>query len=328
MHVVFDDSLYTEDSQLIRKQEYLMLSMFYNTIDNCLIVTPDVNDLVFNPYDVAMENAAPAIQYGVQINFGEFEKDEELVELLNKLHKRWQKKHKQLVRFAQAPLGIKKHYLMFEIMSASGFDMDNIYIEYDIKVPENIRCENTLHGRTHVSKGRSVDGCQEWSYGHFIELELEVAEEIEPSPLQMYFETISTDWWGRHRTEGYYYLPMPLSPGNFTKHLSSSRPEERNKVEADSRRFFVGGCHLIRDLEVLSKPQLQNADFTYTATGSVRVRWSIVAHTNTPGFEPASTVPSGSSTALLLGAEAVLKQYSQARARLAAATKDLEGDED
>ncbi|CAG5050557.1 unnamed protein product [Parnassius apollo] len=144
----------------------------------------------------------------------------------------------------------------------------------------------------------------------------------------MFFEAISTDWWGRHRTEGYCYLPLLLSSGYNTKRLSCIRPEEKNKVEADSRRFFVGGCHLIKDLEVLSKPQLQSADFTYTGTGYIDVRWSTIKQAHTIGGQDLpAPADSSSASALLQGAEAVLRQYSQARAKLAAATKDLaEGD--
>lgn len=79
----------------------------------------------------------------------------------------------------------------------------------------------------------------------------------EPPSIKLFMEAISSDWWGRHRTEGYCYLRLPLEPGCFTKTLSCSRPEEANTVDAESRRFFLGGCHLIKDLEVLAEPQLQ-----------------------------------------------------------------------
>ncbi|CAK1589961.1 unnamed protein product [Parnassius mnemosyne] len=324
MHVVLDDSLYTDDSQLLVKQEYVLLSLYYNVIENYLIVTPDANDLMVNPYDVVMEAGSSDHQYGVEIIFEELESDEELVTLLNNLYKKWENKHKRLLNFVPPPLGRTKVYVTFEILSATDFELDNIYIEYEIKIPEEVICESSLHGRTHVSKGMINEDSSHWSYGHIIELELEISIEIDAPPLQMFFEVISTDWWGRHRTEGYCYLPLLLSSGYNTKRLSCTRPEEKNKVEADSRRFFVGGCHLIKDLEVLSKPQLQSADFTYTATGYIDVRWSTVKQVHElGGQELPAPAGSSSSSALLQGAEAVLRQYSQARARLAAATKDL-----
>lgn len=72
----------------------------------------------------------------------------------------------------------------------------------------------------------------------------------------------------------------------------------------------------------------QNANFIYTTTGKIHIRCSIIAQygsPGTPGVPGSRTVhPSSSgSSALLLGAEAALNKYRKARARLAAATKDL-----
>lgn len=72
---------------------------------------------------------------------------------------------------------------------------------------------------------------------------------------------ISVDWWGRHRTEGYSCLTLTLEPGEYKQSLSCSRPEELDIVEAESRRFFVGGCHLIKDIDVLINPQLHVRSF-------------------------------------------------------------------
>ncbi|CAG9791237.1 unnamed protein product [Diatraea saccharalis] len=149
----------------------------------------------------------------------------------------------------------------------------------------------------------------------------------------MFFEVISTDWWGRHRTEGYSYLSLAFEPGTHDKMLSCSRPEESDRVEAESRRFFVGGCHLIKDLDVLAKPHLKDANFVYVTTGSIKVRWNVLSQSPTHlghlehlgQLETSSIIPSTSASALLRGAEAVLRQYKRARARLAAATKDLGG---
>lgn len=68
----------------------------------------------------------------------------------------------------------------------------------------------------------------------------------------------------------------------------------------------------------------QEANYTYTSTGSIKVKWNIISQTQVGGFIAPAPQP-GTSTAsvLLLGAEAALKKYRKARARLAAATKGL-----
>lgn len=42
------------------------------------------------------------------------------------------------------PLGKKQYYVTLEILTATGFDMDNMYIEFDIKVstvsPQDEQC--------------------------------------------------------------------------------------------------------------------------------------------------------------------------------------------
>ncbi|KAI8441899.1 hypothetical protein MSG28_005580 [Choristoneura fumiferana] len=200
MHVLYDNSEYNEDAQLLLKQETVLLSLYHNVSQNYLIVSPDMNSLDLNPYHLEQD-----FEYAVDVTF---------------------------------------------------------------------------------DKG---------------------------------------DWWDRHRTEGYGYLPLSLEPGRYSRQLSCSRPEELDSVAAESRRFFVGGCHLIKDLEILAKPQLQDANFKFTNTGTLSLRWSTITQVPLPGFRAASPPGQGHATAVLRGAEAALRQYSRARARLAAATKGLDG---
>lgn len=95
-------------------------------------------------------------------------------------------------------------------------------------------------------------------------------------------------------------------------------------MEAESRRFFLGGCHLIKDLNVLAEPLLQDTNYTFTTTGSISLRWNIISQAQIGGLvAPPAQPGTSTASALLLGAEAALKKYKKARARLAAATKDL-----
>ncbi|XP_061722464.1 uncharacterized protein LOC133528954 isoform X3 [Cydia pomonella] len=267
MHVMYDNSEYNENSQLLLKQEITLLSLYHNVSQNYLIVSPDVNSLDLNPYQLEQ-----GYEYAVDVEFERMDGEELLV-----------------------------------------------------LVPEELQCSDALHGRTHISKSNTNDSEQKyWSFGHLVELTLDGPLNTDTPPLKLFFEIISTDWWGRQRTEGYCYLPLTLQPGRYSRQLSCSRPEELNHVAAESRRFFVGGCHLIKDLEVLAKPQLQDANFKFTTTGTLSVRWSTITQSPLPGFKTAPSQVSHAS-ALLRGAEAVLRQYKRARDRLAEATRDLNG---
>ncbi|XP_047999666.1 Meckel syndrome type 1 protein [Leguminivora glycinivorella] len=316
MHVMYDNSEYNEDSQLLLKQETTLLSLYHNVSLNYLIVSPDVNSLDLNPYQLET-----GYEYAVDLDFERLD-GEELLVLLKKLSTKWEKRHKQLLKFAMPPLGRRHYCVTLEILSATDFDFDNLYVEFHIKVPEELQCSDVLHGRTHISKSNTNYSEKYWNFGHLVELNLDGPLNIDPPPLKLFFEIISTDWWGRQRTEGYSYLALTPRPGRYSRQLSCSRPEELNHCEGEGRRFFVGGCHLIRDLEVLVQPQLQDANFKFTTTGNLFIRWSTIAQSPLPGFKPAPSQVSHSS-ALLRGAEAVLRQYRRARARLAEATRDF-----
>ncbi|KAG6443024.1 Meckel syndrome type 1 protein [Manduca sexta] len=325
MHVIFDNSDYNEDSSIIIKREVTLLSIYYNLTHNYMTISPDSNNLVLNPYLIENElGVSLSYQYEVDVSF-EDEGEEELLTLLTKLHKKWERKHRNLMNFVMPPLGKRKYHLALEILSAVNFDMDNLYIEYTIKIPESIQCKDNTHGRTHVSEALRFDQTETWNYGHIIELNLDMDAGKDPPPIKFFFEVISTDWWCRHRTEGYGYLALTLEPGRYAKQLSCSRPEEKDKLEADNRRFFIGGCHLIKDLEVLAEPQSVDANFIYHTTGTISLRWSVISQSPLPGPEAIPVQPGTSSaSALLLGAETALRKYRKARARLAAATKDLD----
>lgn len=68
----------------------------------------------------------------------------------------------------------------------------------------------------------------------------------------------------------------------------------------------------------------QNPNYKFTSTGTVVLRYQVIKQSPTSGFS-SSVQRAGfsSASALLSGADAVLRQYKRAKARLTAATKDL-----
>ncbi|KAG7303313.1 hypothetical protein JYU34_011799 [Plutella xylostella] len=325
MHVVLDNSEYNEDSQLLLKQEAVLLSLHHNTTRNYVIVSPDVNTLEWNPYAVETSTGVRwNYVYALQLEFDREDDVDDLEILLKKLKKKWHSKNKHFLNFTMPSIGKKQYFITFEILSAKDFDADELYVEFFIKYPDGVTSSDVHHGRTHVTTSmRSEDEPTQAHFAQTVDLQVEADDDHEPAPIKVFFEVISTDWWGRHRTEGYAYLPLPLDPGHRTRVLTCVRPEEKDKVEAESRRFFVGGCHLLKDLDVLTKPRMQNTDFHYASSGTLHLRWSTVAQSTIACRLPPAQPSVSSASAVLQGAEAVLKQYRKARARLAAATRDL-----
>ncbi|VVC87340.1 unnamed protein product, partial [Leptidea sinapis] len=319
MHIVYDNSKYDGDGNLIFKEDCLLLSVYFNTYSNFIILSPDVNNIVFNPYIIEDSLGVLGLEYGVDVKFGVQKCGEDLEDLLGKLYEKWKKKHKQTYSFMYPNIGKRKYYVTLEIVLAENFEMDNIYIEYYIKLPDGVECNNVLQGRTHVTKSTKTAN-RRWLYGHTVDLEFEVSLNDDPQPIRIFLEVISVDWWGRHRTEGYSRLSLTLAPGAHLERLSCSRPSEMNDVVAESRRFFIGGCHLLDDLNVLDSHNLQDADFKLVSTGTVLVRWSCISQTRMMRQAPLD------SSAVLEGVDAVLKQYKLAKATLKAATKAVRYD--
>ncbi|XP_045523416.1 Meckel syndrome type 1 protein homolog [Pieris brassicae] len=324
MYIFYDNSNYDEDNNLIFQDECLLISVYHNTKYNYIMISPDVNN-ESNPYAVESSSGYLDFEYFINVDFGKSGCGEEFKDLLNKLLKKMEKKQKHLIKFVMPPLETRKYYISLEIESAKDFDGD-IYIEYHVKVPENIDSVSLLTGRTHLNKCLMNEDIHMWAFGHIVDFEVESATGIDPLPLRIFFEVISVDRWGRHRTEGYTYFPLALIPGFCKKQLSCTRPEELNEIDAESRRFFVGGYHLIEDLEMLVKPQLYATNFRFVSTGSIAVHWTVISHSHSPGChssENQSPVPHTSCSELIQGADAVLKQYKRAKETLAAATKSL-----
>ncbi|OWR55067.1 Meckel syndrome type 1 protein [Danaus plexippus plexippus] len=307
------ENIKIREGKPIFMEEHILLSLYHNTHHNYLVVTPGENDIESNSYQV---NGVPGFEYGVEIVMQE-ENGEDMALLIKNLLRKWEKKYKKQLTFSFPPLGKKTLFVSFEIVSAVDFDIDTAYIEYYIKSPDYLKITGELRGRTHRAHFIENNEKKFWRYGHTVDLEMECATGIDPQPLKIYLEAISVDWWGRHRTEGYSNLSLTLQPGRYSHHLSCLRPEEKDHVVAETRKFFVGGCHLIKNLTALDNTHIEDPSFRFVSTGSIYVRWNVISQRPSPSRLPST--PHSSSSELLRGAEAVLRQYKKAKATLAIA---------
>ncbi|XP_061819043.1 tectonic-like complex member MKS1 isoform X4 [Nerophis lumbriciformis] len=106
--------------------------------------------------------------------------------------------------FEMPPAGILRYLMNGEIVSAKGFEYDNIYVHYIMELPNK-------------------------SLPHW--------------PL-LYFKVLSLDAWQRCRTEGYGYLLFPDTPGRHTLTCHTWRPLQTGTVSAMRRFFIGGSPEL------------------------------------------------------------------------------------
>lgn len=59
----------SRDSQLLFKDECLLVSLHYNKSQNQLVVSPDINDLEYNSYDIESETGILGFEYAVELEF-------------------------------------------------------------------------------------------------------------------------------------------------------------------------------------------------------------------------------------------------------------------
>lgn len=326
MHIIFDNSTYNEDSDLLIKEEIILLSVYHNKSKHYIVMSPDTNDLEMNPYAID-RNTGEVLdyQYSIETITDAVDDDEvsELDVLLQKLYEKWTRKQKQLINFVMPSCGKTIFYITLQVLSASKFEMDNMYIQYNIRIPDGVKSSDVLCGRTHVSEPRVEEEDVICHFGHNIDLNLEIDSDFDPQPLKLFFEVISTDWWGRHRTEGYSHLSLPLIPGEYERDMTCICPEEADSFSAGSRRYLLGGCHLLNDLDDLIKPE-RDPSVLFQSTGEISLRWSTIRQSSTSSSVPLPTPGTSASSDVLLGAEAAISRYRKARAKLKAVTKDLE----
>lgn len=73
----------------------------------------------------------------------------------------------------------------------------------------------------------------------------------------LFLHVISSDSWGRRRTEGYGYVTMPTKPGLHDVIVHCWRPLGNfgfDQIAAEKRRFFIGGTPELEDVTFAAVP--------------------------------------------------------------------------
>ncbi|XP_046899099.1 Meckel syndrome type 1 protein isoform X1 [Hypomesus transpacificus] len=192
--------------------------------------------------------------------------------------------------FEMPPPGILRLLVNGEIVSAQGFEYDDLYIHYFIELPNNWSSlpQQSLSGVTQTCRTRTVgkDDVAYFSFPFSFEAFYRKEDESEESLPQwpvMYFKVLSLDFWQRYRTEGYGYLVVPATPGKHNLSCPSWRPLQTGTV-SELRRFFIGGSPELEDGSYVRVPgtfkgeRLSRFGFRTKTTGSVTFTLHCLQH--------------------------------------------------
>ncbi|XP_068456728.1 tectonic-like complex member MKS1 [Clinocottus analis] len=183
--------------------------------------------------------------------------------------------------FEMPPIGILRYLMNGEIVSAKGFEYDNLYIHFFMELPNNWSSLpfQSLSGVTQTCRAKTLgkENVAFFSYPFSLEAfymsEKEREETIPQWPV-IYFKVLSLDSWQRFRTEGYGYLLFPAMPGKHSITCHTWRPLQTGTVSA-LRRFFIGGSPELEDHSYVRIPgtfkgeRLSRFGFCTETTGSV-----------------------------------------------------------
>ncbi|NXH18488.1 MKS1 protein, partial [Bucco capensis] len=181
--------------------------------------------------------------------------------------------------------GTLRLFVNGEIVSAQGYEYDNLYVHFFLELPDHWSSPafQQLSGVTQTCATKKVgwENVAHFCYPFTLEIffdqgELESEDSLPQWPV-LYFEVLSLDFWQRYRVEGYGSLVLPASPGLHMLTIPTWRPVELGTV-AELRRFFIGGSPELEDLTYIRIPstfkgaRLSRFGFRTETTGSVTFR--------------------------------------------------------
>uniref|UniRef100_A0A8C3PKH9 MKS transition zone complex subunit 1 n=1 Tax=Calidris pygmaea TaxID=425635 RepID=A0A8C3PKH9_9CHAR len=170
--------------------------------------------------------------------------------------------------------GTLRLFVNGEIVSAQGYEYDNLYVHFFLELPSKWSSPTfqQLSGVTQTcatKKGLPMSGVA-------CDLLPFLADSLPQWPV-LYFEVLSLDFWQRYRVEGYGSLVLPASPGLHMLTIPTWRPMELGTI-AELRRFFIGGSPELEDITYVRIPstfkgeRLSRFGFRTETTGSVTFR--------------------------------------------------------
>ncbi|PVD32888.1 hypothetical protein C0Q70_08335 [Pomacea canaliculata] len=178
-----------------------------------------------------------------------------------------------------------------EMVSAQGFEMDNIYLHFFVDLPKDWYADRDQQlswvTQTCATKTVGRDEVAYFSFPFNVELyfkrsatSLTNPDEMLRFPLLL-IEVLSIDSWHRFYHEGYTYIHLPANPGSYTITKDCWRPLGKSTV-SQLRRFFTGGTPELEDPTYVVAPatfeghHLSKFGFRTETTGSVTAKINIM----------------------------------------------------
>ncbi|KAI5089487.1 Meckel syndrome type 1 protein [Silurus meridionalis] len=246
--------------------------------------------------------------------------------------------------FEMPPAGFLRLIVNGEIVSAQGYEYDNLYVHFILELPNNWSSvpSQSLSGVTQTCRTRSIGKeniaffSYPFSFESFFRNEVESEESLPQWPV-LYFRVLSLDSWQRYRTEGYGYIVIPTTPGSHSVTCHTWRPLKLGTM-AELRRFFIGGTPELEDISDVRIPgtfkgdRLSRFGFRTQTTGSVTFNLNCIQHSRE--FVEASALKKRRQTVLdQLGGHSqkgsvynVLEAFQRARKRMQDARESLPRD--
>ncbi|KAM9788760.1 tectonic-like complex member MKS1 [Neosynchiropus ocellatus] len=268
----------------LKENECLLLTIKTDG-NGTVIVKPDFNQGK-EPYRIVTAGEKKQVWRLVVENVSPAMKPEEKEREQN-MYKDLYVRHKEYLNsrvgqdFEMPPAGILRYVMNGEIVSAKGFEYDNLYVHFLMELPSNWSSLpfQTLSGVTQTCRTRTLgqDNVAFFSFPFNFEAFYMSEKENDGAILQwpvLYFKVLSLDSWHRYRTEGYGYLLFPAAPGKHTVTCQTWRPLQSGTVSA-LRRFFIGGSPELEDISYVRVPgtfkgeRLSRFGFSTETTGSV-----------------------------------------------------------
>uniref|UniRef100_A0A3P9KN97 MKS transition zone complex subunit 1 n=1 Tax=Oryzias latipes TaxID=8090 RepID=A0A3P9KN97_ORYLA len=250
-----------------------------------IVVKPDFNK-GREPYRIVAEGENREIWRLTFENVSKSMKPEEKNKEQN-MYKDLYVRHKEFLSglvgqdFEMPPAGTLRYLMNGEIVSAQGFEYDNLYIHFFLELPNNWSSlpSQSLSEVTQTCRTKSLEkeDVAFFSYPFTFEalyMKQKDGEEGIPQWPVIYFKVLSLDFWQRYRTEGYGYLLFPATPGKHTMTCHTWRPVQTGTVSA-MKRFFIGGSAELEDDSYVRTPgtfkgdRLSRFGFCTVTTGSV-----------------------------------------------------------
>ncbi|KAI7812854.1 Meckel syndrome type 1 protein [Triplophysa rosa] len=192
--------------------------------------------------------------------------------------------------FEMPPPGVLRLIVNGEIVSAQGYEYDNLYVHFFLDLPNSWSSVpfHCLSGVTQTCRTRSLgkEDVASFSYPFSFESFFRKEDESDGSLPQwpvLYFKVLSLDFWQRYRTEGYGFLVIPSTPGCHKMTCQTWRPIQTGTV-AELRRFFIGGAPELEDISYVRLPgtfkgeRLSRFGFRTKTTGSVTFNLNCIQH--------------------------------------------------